>query len=105
MRKRKNSKHKGSLTVMASSPSLDLKQEVLNALEDDQFDWRTVGGLAKALGIGEQEIVGILDSLSDQVVRTNNGDGQSLFTTRSHYEKTHGFGDKLLSALADKVVA
>ncbi|HZP16731.1 MAG TPA: hypothetical protein VFB00_02110 [Terriglobales bacterium] len=43
--------------------------------------------------------------MSDQILRTTAADGQTLYTTRNHYEKTHDFGDKLLSALADKVVA
>jgi hypothetical protein len=84
---------------------LDLKTAVIKALEDERYDWRTVGGLARALGTDERSIVDILGSMPDQIVRVTATNGQSLFTTRSHYEKTHGFGDKLLSALADKVVA
>jgi hypothetical protein len=85
--------------------SLDLKTAVIRALEDERYDWRTLDGLATALGTSEREVLGVLNSIPDQIVRAASADGQSLFTTRSHYEKTHGFGDKILSALADKVVA
>lgn len=78
---------------------------VIQALEDDRFDWRTVSGVASDLNITEQEVVGVLNSIPDQIVRASAADGRNVFTTRRHYEKTHGFGDKLLSALADKVVA
>jgi len=88
-----------------STHSLDLRKAILSALEDDAYDWRTVSGLARAVQASEHEIVNILDSMPDQIVRAAAADGRSLFTTRNHYEKTHGFGDKLLSALADKVVA
>lgn len=84
---------------------MPLRSAVLQALEDDRYDWRTAKGLAKDLKIDEQEILAVLNSFPDQVVRATSGDGRILFTTRSHYEKTHGFGDRLLSALADKVVA
>jgi len=85
--------------------SLDLKTAVIQALEDERYDWRTLDGLAHALGTTEREVLGILNSMPDQIVRATAADGQSVFTTRSHYQKTHGFGDKLLSPLADKVVA
>jgi hypothetical protein len=43
--------------------------------------------------------------MSDQIVRATTADGRTVFTTRNHYEKTHGLGDKILSVLADKIVA
>jgi len=87
------------------APVLDLKKAVVQALEDERYDWRTIGGIAKSLRITNPEVVSILNSMPDQIVRATSDDGQGLFTTRSHYEKTHGIGSKLLSALADKVVA
>lgn len=82
-----------------------LRSAVIAALEDERFDWRTIGGLAKELGITEAEIIALLTSMPEQVVRASSPDGQSLYTTRNHYEKTHGLGDKVLSALADRIVA
>lgn len=88
-----------------AAAGLDLRAAVVRALEDDRYDWRTVGGIAREIGATNQEIISVLNSMSDQIVRATAEDGKSLFTTRKHYEKTHGLGDKLLSALADKVVA
>jgi hypothetical protein len=88
-----------------AAAGLDLRAAILGALEHEQYDWRTLGGLCRATGAKQQEILSILNSMPDTIVRATAEDGQTLFTTRSHYEKTHGFGDKLLSALADKVVA
>lgn len=88
-----------------AAQSLDLKTAVLGALEDERYDWRTVNGIARALEVSERDVLRVLGSMPDQIVRTTTADGRSVYTTRSHYEKTHGFSDKLLSALADKVVA
>jgi hypothetical protein len=87
------------------SQGIDLTAAILAALEDERYDWRTIKGLAKATGATEAEVVSRLSSMSDQVVRSQDADGRSLFTTREHYQKTHGLGDKLLSALADRIVA
>jgi hypothetical protein len=106
MARKKFKPQKGKLSTMPQTvPTLELKAAVLKALEDERYDWRTVNGLARTLKTNEQEILRVLNSVPDQIVRTNAADGRSVFTTRNHYEKTHGFGDKLLSALADKVVA
>jgi predicted transcriptional regulator len=85
--------------------SNDFKAQVIKALENPQYDWRTIQGLASELHASESEVVRALGSLRDIVVRTEDGQGRRLFTTRSHYEKTHGFADKLLSALSDRIVA
>lgn len=105
MRRNKTRPPKRTIAMPHTGTSLDLKTAVIQALEDERYDWRTVRGLARTLHISEQEITSVLDSSSDQIVRATSDDGRRLFTTRSHYQKTHGFGDKLLSALADKVVA
>lgn len=105
MRKRK-ALSKGRVTVMPQiTQGIDLKTDLLKALEDDRYDWRTIKGLAKATSATEAEVVSTLNSMSDQVVRSQDADGRSIFTTREHYQKSHGLGDRLLSALADRVVA
>lgn len=88
-----------------SEPILDIKTAVVQALEDSRYDWRTVAGLVRSLHVSEPQILTVLSSISDMLVRTYDSEGKALFTTRNHYEKTHGFGEKLLSALADKIVA
>jgi hypothetical protein len=105
MRKRKSLPQGRVATMPHTARTTDLGTAVLKALEDESYDWRTISGLARTLDVSDNEIVRTLGSMSDRIVRTTADDGRTLFTTRDHYEKTHGFGDKLLSALADKVVA
>jgi len=86
--------------------TVDLRVALIKALEDEQYDWRTIPGLCKSLGTTPNEILPVLNSMAEgTIVRTTADDGRALYTTLAHYEKTHGFGTKLLSALADKVVA
>ena len=88
-------------TTVASS---DASDPVIKALENPNYAWRTVKGIVSETGLPEDRVVDTLAKLPDVVVRATDADGRNIFTTRKHYEKTHGFGDKLLSALADRVV-
>lgn len=88
-----------------AATGLDLRAAVVRALEDNRYDWRTTAGVARQVGVTEPEVVSILQSMPDDILRAKTEDGRVVFTTRKHYEKTHGLGDKILSALADKVVA
>lgn len=103
--RRKSNPPRKKFQMPQAAAAIDLRGTIIRALEDENYDWRTLDGLARATGAKNQEILSVLNSLSDEIVRATAADGRSLFTTRNHYEKTHGFGDKLLSALADKVVA
>lgn len=78
---------------------------IVKALEDGRYQWRTLGALVRTSGLHEGDVLNVLKSMCDQVVRATTADGRAVYTTRKHYQETHGFGDRLLSALADKVVA
>jgi hypothetical protein len=72
---------KGRISAMPQTAStLDLKAAVLEALEDEQYDWRTISGLACDLEVNGKEVARILASMPDQMVRTTADDGRSLFT-------------------------
>ena len=92
------------MSSAAAAPN-DLKHKLIKALENPAYDWRTVPGIAAEVDASEEEVISILNSMSDVVLRTEDSEGRPLFTTRQHYQKTHGFGDRLLSALSDRVVS
>jgi hypothetical protein len=83
----------------------EFTSKVIKALENPEYDWRTLAGVAGEVGSSEVDVVAVLNSLKDIVVRAQDSEGHPIFTTRRHYEETHGFGDKLISALSDRVVA
>lgn len=78
----------------------DQKRKVVKALENDQFEWRTLQGLAKETGLATSDVNSILHELGEQVVRTLKKDGEPLFTTREHYTKTATPTRRFFSALS-----
>ena len=61
--------------------------QVFEALEDPQWEWRTLGTLCKASGLGPDEVRGIL-SKYPQFVRksiTQGKSGEELFTLQRRY--------------------
>jgi hypothetical protein len=85
--------------------SHDLRARIITALENPKYDWRTIDGVTSEIRASKDDVLAALSAMPDVVVRAADADGRSIFTTRQHYERTHGLGDKLLSALADKVIA
>jgi hypothetical protein len=83
----------------------NLPDQIIRALEDDRYDWRTVEGVVEQTGIPAAKVQEILRSLERDVVRSAVPDelGRALYTTRKHYRETHGLGARFLSALSDKV--
>jgi hypothetical protein len=80
--------------MIQATRAFDLKASIVDALEDHRYDWRTIDGLARTLDITKPEILAVLRGMSDELVSATD-DGRILFTTRNHYEKPHGFRDKL----------
>jgi len=83
----------------------NVRDVVIEALEDQRYEWRTIDGLAEQTGLPSGEIQETLESLKEDVVRSSVPDeqGRSLYTTRKHYRETHGLGARILSALSDRV--
>jgi hypothetical protein len=69
---------------------------VAKALEDPNWDWRTVKGVAHDTGLTEERVRELLES-SMSVLRSSVPDkeGRSLYTTRQHYKRRRSFLDSL----------
>lgn len=83
----------------------NVRDQIIRALEDDRYEWRTVDGVGEQIGIPAAQVQEILESLKQEIVRSSIPDesGRSLYTTRKHYRDTHGLGSRFLDALSDKV--
>jgi len=81
------------------------KKDVIAALENDKYDWRTAQGVAHDTGLPVDHVHQILAALSDDVIRSSALDarGRPLYTTRKHYKKKQNFANRLLSALSDQI--
>jgi hypothetical protein len=83
----------------------DQRNIVVRALEDPNYEWRTVEGVAEQTGLAASSVRQILDELNGEIIRSSIPDesGRNLYTTRKHYRQTQGLGTRILSALSDKV--
>ncbi|GCE04789.1 hypothetical protein [Dictyobacter aurantiacus] len=81
-------------------------EKVKDALEDDQYNWRTVDGVANQLGISSEDVRKIINGqLRDQVVRTYDSNlNSAVYTTRKHYGEKESTLNRLLSAFTNRVV-
>ena len=88
-----------------ANPNLDRRNIVVRALEDPNYEWRTVEGVAEQTGLEEANVRETLEELDGEIIRSSVPDesGRNLYTTRKHYRQTQGLGTRILSALSDKV--
>lgn len=82
-----------------------LRDQIIRALEDNRYEWRTLDGVAEQIGIPAAQVQEILESLKQEIVRSSIPDeaGRNLYTTRKHYRDTQGLGAQFLAALSDKI--
>jgi len=61
--------------------------KIFEALEDPQWEWRTLGALARASALSETEVRGILMKCPALVRRSSipNKSGEELYTLQSRY--------------------
>jgi len=75
--------------------------EVVKALENDKYKWRTVRGVAKQLDASQQEIMSLMTQHLDEVIKSAvpAETGEDLFTTRRHYRRKASALDKITSSV------
>jgi len=78
-------------------------ESILRALENPNYDWRTVPGIARETGLSADQVETVLGQIVESIVRTWDEHARPLFTTRKHYDQNQSLGRKLLSAIADTV--
>jgi hypothetical protein len=82
-------------------------QQVVRALENPKYDWRTIDGISQETGIDPHQVGLILAFLPKvvDVVQSSVPDkkGRALFTTRKHLNKTQSFANRILSAFSDRI--
>jgi hypothetical protein len=80
---------------------------VAAALENPNFRWRTIGGIAKETGIDAADVGATLAKdigTSVLVAPVPSQDGQKLFATRNRVLETASFGEKLAGAFKNRVL-
>jgi len=84
---------------------MDDTQGVITALENPDWDWRTIEGVAKDTKLPPERVIQIIESLPDVVIRSKIPDnrGRDLYTTRKHYSETQSLFSRILSASSDSI--
>jgi len=80
-------------------------ERVIKALENPKYDWRTIEGISRETGLGQDNVVQIMAVLSDRVIESSVPDkrGRRLFTTREHYYRKQTVANRILSAFSDRI--
>ena len=81
--------------------------DVVHALENPKYKWRTVRGVAKRVKGSEDEVLQVLNEHANEIIRSSipAESGEDLYTTRRHYKRMTPFFDKVLSSLTGTVVS
>ena len=87
---------RGGLVIPETAPA-----QVMAALNDPEYRWRTVERIAQDTGLSETVVRFVLSNLPlELIVRTPSTKGW-LYTTRRHYDQTKTLKSRILSVLSD----
>ena len=80
-------------------------QLVIKALENPEYRWRTVQGVANETGLPTQTVEAVIRKNHETVVKSSipSNKGEALYTTRSHFLKRASLGEKLLGAIKNRL--
>lgn len=80
-------------------------ENIRQALENPNFKWRTLEGVAKETGYDFTTLVSSLSTHDNLVVKSTipSTTGQELYTTRHHYLKKSTLWERFESAITNKV--
>jgi len=80
--------------------------QIVAALEDPRFKWRTIKGVSRQLNISESEVAELLNSLIDKGIvfqsSVSFSDGSPLYTTRRHFRACSSFWERLGAAFRNR---
>jgi len=86
----------------------EIRQEVVSALESEDYDWRSINGIAQETHLPRFEVEEMLKRLIKEglIVRAPYLDkkGNKIYTTVKHYRKTIGFVGRLISTLTNRII-
>lgn len=80
-------------------------EKIREALENPQYKWRTIEGIARDTGYEVSTVLDCLATHEDLVLRSSvpTKEGHELFTTKERYRTTSTVWDRLESAITNKV--
>ena len=81
------------------------EQAVKTALENPDYRWRTVQGVASETRLPAQTVEAVIRENHEIVVKSSipSNKGEALYPTRSHFLKKASLGEKLLGAIKNRL--
>ena len=78
---------------------------VIGALENPDYDWRTIDGIVNDTKLSPDKVLQIIKLLESEVIRSSIPDekGRPLYTTRKHYSMTHSLANRFLNAASNRI--
>lgn len=85
--------------------NINIEQQILEALEDSRYKWRTLQGIASQVGVQEPEVLQVISNNSDRIVQSSipSTDGSPLFTTRQHFREMSSPFEKIVGAFKGRI--
>lgn len=80
-------------------------EKVIAALENPNYDWRTIDGIAKDTKLSPEKVLDIIKTLENVIVRSSIPDEKErpIYTTRKHYRETHSLFNRYLSSAIGRI--
>jgi len=77
---------------------------VVDALENPNYKWRTIAGVAKDAGVEPFVVYRVIEKLGAQVVKSSvaSTSGDELFTTRRHLRQKESFFSRFGAILRNR---
>ena len=78
--------------------------QLLKALENSKYKWRTLNGISKETGLDVQIVKDRIDKHLDIIIKSSipSENGEDLYTTRSHYRNKSSFLEKIKSSIINR---
>ena len=73
---------------------------LFEALEDERWDWRTLGGLQRSCGMNETEVRQTVAKYPTLMRESRSSTGEPIFTLQRRYLERKGFLTKLLDFMS-----
>lgn len=93
--------------LKSSVPNTPLSPEasdIISALENPQYNWRTIKGVVEETGLDFERVYNALISPELQSIivhpRSRDQAGRDLYSTRGHYMRTRGIVNRFLDSAA-----
>lgn len=91
-------------SIMRTHPKEPNINEVVSALENPKYDWRTIDGIANDTRLSTERILHTINTLDEEIIRSPIPDekGHYLYTTRKRY-KTRGLINRFLTIASGRI--